>query len=799
MSLEESRRDPSKPHTSTPPALTWQSTSVDFHGQKRGLLFALVLSIAAGAGLQLFDWTGSCELHTVMEVVATVLAFLVGVLTLVRFYANGSVIHLCVGAGFVGTGLLDATHTVLTSSWFADFAVSAPESLIPWSWNASRIFLSGILVLSCVAQMKQDERPDSAIIQPMTVFLSILVLTAFCVTFFAFFPFSAGYSVGLLGRPEELVSGLLFVIAAWLLVRREAWTRSPFSFWLLASVIVGVIVQVIVMSRSTRLFDTQFNLAHLMKIVSYGLVLFGVIQNIHILYRTSDQMTQQASLSEAKLRGIIDQTFNFIGLLSRDGILLDGNRTSLDAAGVSADEVLGKPFWETPWWTHSPEMQERLQESIRRANTGQTDRFEATHPTPDGGLIYVDFTLKPIHDDSGEIIFLVPEGRNITEQKAAIDALVTAELRLENALDGAEIGVWDWNVVTDEVFVSPQLTAQLGSTETWTSLSDWVDNLHPDDQGEAEKVIADYLSGELPEYENTFRLRHVDGSYRSILSRGQLLRDGNGEPLRMVGVHIDVTQQAEQEKLLAEQAEELKASNTELEQFAYVASHDLQEPLRAISGYAQLLSENYANSLDDKGKGYAQRTVEGAQRMQKLISDLLEYSRVSRKGNLFTPTDLAESVRDAMVLLDASILDTNAVIEVSNMPIVMADSSQMVRLMQNLIGNAVKYRSEATPEIEISSARNDDGFWAIRVKDNGIGIAPEHAERIFVIFQRLHSRSEYPGTGIGLAVCRRIIERHGGKLHVEQNSGPGSTFVFTLSDVADSGLPPELSDDDSAA
>ena len=784
MPAEESRHGLSKSDAvGVPPPLIWHEGPADFHGQWYGLLIVSVLSLAAGTGFQLFGWSGSRELHTVLEVVATVLAFVVGTLTLVRFYANGSVIHLCVGAGFIGVGLLDGSHAFLTSIWFAKFAASAPDSLIPWSWNASRIFLSGILVVSCAAQVKQDARPGEAIIQPRTVFMSILGLSAFCAVVFAYSPLPAGYAVGFFGRPEELISGFLFVIATWQLIPREAWKHSPFSFWLLASVMMGVVVQIIVMSRSMQLFDPPFYLAHLMKIVSYGLVLFGVIQNIHILYRTAERMTRQVSQSEAKLRGIIDQAFNFIGLLSRDGIVLDGNRTALDAAGVSADEVLGKPFWETPWWTHSTEMQERLKESIRRANAGETDRFEATHPTPDGSLIYVDFTLKPLRDESGEIIYLVPEGRNITEQKSAVDALLTAELRLENALDGAEIGVWDWNVVTDEVFVSPQLTAQLGSTETWTSLSDWTDNLHPDDQDEAERVIADYLSGEIPEYESTFRLKHVDGSYRSIFSRGQLLRDEGGEPLRMVGVHIDITERVKQQKRLTEQAEELKASNTELEQFAYVASHDLQEPLRAISGYAQLLSENYSDSLDEKGKGYAQRTVEGARRMQKLISDLLEYSRVSRKGKLFKLTNLADSVREAQVLLDAPIQETNAVIQVSGLPMVIADSSQMVRLFQNLIGNAIKYRAEATPKIEISSTRNaDNGFWEIRVKDNGIGIAREHAERVFVIFQRLHSRTDYPGTGIGLAVCRRIVERHGGRMHVQQNSDAGSTFVFTLPD-----------------
>lgn len=784
MPVEEPSHDSATSDGCFARGLMRYADSAAFNGQSRGLLIVAVVSITAVAGVPSVEWTGSRELHTVMETIATVLAFVIGILTLVRFYANGSAIHVHVGAGFVGVGLLDAAHAFLTSEYFATTASSATGSLVLGSWNASRIFLGGVLVLSCRAQDRQDESPENTTVQPVTVYVTVLTLSTLCLAFSALVPWPSGDAIGMAGGPEELISGSLFLLAVWQLIRRGVWRRSPFSYWLLASSIVAVVMQLLVLSRSAQMFDARFVLAHVMKIVSYGLALFGVIQNIHILYRTSERMAAQAAQSEAKLRGIIDQAFNFIGLLSREGILLDGNRTALDAAGVSASDVLGKPFWETPWWAHSTQMQERLKEAVRRANAGLTDRFEATHQTADGSLIYVDFTLKPLRDDSGEIIFLVPEGRDITEQKSAVDALVTAELRLENALDGAEIGVWDWNVVTDEVFVSPQLTAQLGAAQRWTSLSDWVDHLHPEDRETAQGVIANYLSGEIPEYENTFRLRHVDGSYRSILSRGQLLRDDSGEPLRMVGVHIDITERVEQQKLLAEQAEELRKSNTELEQFAYVASHDLQEPLRAVSGYAQLLLQNYADSLDEKGRGFAERTVDGAQRMQKLISDLLEYSRVSRKGMTFQQTSLLEAVHTAQALLDASIRESRAVIHVSDLPIVMADSGQIVRLFQNLIGNAIKYRSDDQPEIEISAERDlSDAMWVIRVKDNGLGIAEEYAERVFVIFQRLHARAEFPGTGIGLAICRRIVERHGGRIFVEPNSDGGSTFVFTLPDA----------------
>lgn len=785
MPTEESENTPLKPPSRSPPSATRRAGPRRFQGHARGLMVVLILSVLVAVGFQSFEGYIGREIHSVIETAAAALALIVGILTLVRFYANGTVIHLCVGAGFVGTGLLDGSHAFLASSFFATIATSAPDSLIPWSWTASRIFLGAILAMSCWAQSREDQRPDEVIIRPVFVYVSILLLTVLCFLFFAFAPLPPAYRASGLRRPFELVPALLLGCAALMMLRRGKWRSSPYGYWLLASLFTGIVLQTIVMVNSKALFDVPFLLAHLMKLASYCLVLFGTMRSIHILYHTSEAMTVEIAQSEAKLRGIIDQAFNFIGLLSTDGTLLDGNRTALDSAGVAAQDVLGKPFWETPWWSHSEELQERLKEAVRRANSGQTDRFEATHPTADGSLIYIDFTLKPIRDDFGEIIFLVPEGRDITEMKAATNALITAELRLENALDGAEIGVWDWNVVTDDVFVSPQLTAQLGSNTPWTSLNDWIDHLHPDDQDSAEKQISDYLSGEIPEYENTFRLKHVDDSYRWILSRGQLLRDDDGEPLRMVGVHIDITERVQQQKQLADQAEELRLSNTELEQFAYVASHDLQEPLRAIAGYAQLLLDEFGETLGDKGSNYADRAVAGTKRMQQLISDLLEYSRVSRKGRSFKPTDLNECLQDAQALLAAPIHENEAVIETTDLPTVMADSSQMVRLLQNLIGNAIKYRSEATPRIAIAAHRDTDSSnWQIHIQDNGIGIDEEYSDRIFVIFQRLHTRQEYPGTGIGLAICRRIVERHGGSISMKRNDDTGCTFTVTLPDAA---------------
>ena len=232
------------------------------------------------------------------------------------------------------------------------------------------------------------------------------------------------------------------------------------------------------------------------------------------------------------------------------------------------------------------------------------------------------------------------------------------------------------------------------------------------------------------------------------------------------------------EKALTEQAEELKRSNAELEQFAYVASHDLQEPLRVVTNYVQLLDRRN-ESLDERSRHFIERSVAACGRMKRLIDDLLLFSRVTRKGGEFAPTDCAEVVRDALDNLALSIQESGAEVTTGELPTVTAERRQLLQLFQNLIGNAIKFRADLPPEIHVD-AQHKGNEWTFSVRDNGIGIDPEQGERIFRIFQRLHTREEYTGTGIGLAVCKKIVERHGGRIWMTPNASAGATFSFTL-------------------
>jgi PAS domain S-box-containing protein len=248
-------------------------------------------------------------------------------------------------------------------------------------------------------------------------------------------------------------------------------------------------------------------------------------------------------------------------------------------------------------------------------------------------------------------------------------------------------------------------------------------------------------------------------------------------------LELEVAERKRAQSILAQQSAELARSNSELEQFAYIASHDLQEPLRMVGSYVQLLERNYKNLFDAKGEEYIAYAVDGAKRMQMLINDLLSYSRVGTRGNEFALTDCAGVVGLAIRNLQKAIQESGATITCDPLPTVLADKMQLLQLFQNLLANAIKFRADPYPEIRIT-AKHTDGLWQFAVKDNGIGIEQRHFERIFLIFQRLHSRREYPGTGMGLAICKKIVDRHGGTIWPVSEPGMGTTFFFTLPDQA---------------
>jgi PAS domain S-box-containing protein len=313
----------------------------------------------------------------------------------------------------------------------------------------------------------------------------------------------------------------------------------------------------------------------------------------------------------------------------------------------------------------------------------------------------------------------------------------------------------------------------------------FLDATHPDDRQRIDRSVKNTIELGVP-YDIEYRAVWPDSSVHWIAAKGRAYRSPEGVAVQMQGIVMDITARKEaQEAQKHDEARErrsveLKRSNDDLEQFAYVAAHDLQEPLRMVASYTQLLAERYKGRLDSDADEFIAYAVDGAHRMQLLIGDMLAYCRVGTKGKEFHETSSEAALQQALLNLQGAIRESGGVVTHDPLPTVIADGAQLVQLFQNVVGNAIKYRSAELPRVHVSAKKNGGNEWIFSMQDNGLGIDPKYFEKIFVMFQRLHGREEFSGTGIGLTVCKKIVERHGGRIWVESEPGRGSTFYFAL-------------------
>jgi len=324
--------------------------------------------------------------------------------------------------------------------------------------------------------------------------------------------------------------------------------------------------------------------------------------------------------------------------------------------------------------------------------------------------------------------------------------------------------------------VNPAWAATLGFSADELCAVPYVEFIHPDDREATLAEAARLRVGmDTISFENRYRCK--DGSYKWLLWRAH----ADFQTSQIYAVARDVTERKCAEDVLKATAAELMRSNSELSQFAYVASHDLQEPLRMVASFLQLLEKRYQSVLDEDGRRFIHFAVDGAKRMQALIQDLLALSRVQSRVRPFAPADCAKIFREVSDNLRVAIAEANATITCDSLPEIVADGIQIAQLFQNLLDNAIKFRGDAPVRIHVGAVRRP-GAWEFCVSDNGIGIEPQFFGRVFGIFQRLQTKEQLAGTGIGLAVCKKIVERHGGTIWIESEPGRGTAFFFTIPD-----------------
>ncbi|HSP12678.1 MAG TPA: PAS domain S-box protein [Salegentibacter sp.] len=439
-----------------------------------------------------------------------------------------------------------------------------------------------------------------------------------------------------------------------------------------------------------------------------------------------------------------------------------------------------------------PEDLEETQESLENHLSDQNKRKwnrKYRFLNSDGEYIHIIENAYILRVNSGTAYRMIGALRDVTDLYEYEKELFMSNERFKYLTKATSDAIWDWDLEKNEVYWGEGFESLFGYklSELSADIHLWSENIHPEDMDTAVGSLEDAIAGNETKWEAEYRFVTENGEYKYVYDRGYIVRDKTGKAIRAVGAMQDISKSKDYESSLKslnedlkKHAKELEISNAELEQFAYVASHDLQEPLRMVTSFLTQLEKKYTDKLDDKAHTYINFAVDGAKRMRSIILDLLEFSRVGRSEDKQENIDVNEIIEELKTLYRKEIKDSGAVIKTGNLPEIVAPKAPIRQVFQNLISNSIKYRKVSMPpEIEIN-AEESGKFFVFSIKDNGIGIDSEYFERIFIIFQRLHQREKYSGTGMGLAVTKKIIENLGGKIWLESREGEGSIFYFSI-------------------
>lgn len=440
-------------------------------------------------------------------------------------------------------------------------------------------------------------------------------------------------------------------------------------------------------------------------------------------------------------------------------------------ASKTAEEPVDLPFRVLDMDGNEVPGEELPMQKAARTGT-DVGNFELQIVRRDGRVLYEYGQAAPLFDEDGTTRGSIGVFIDITERKHAEIALRESEERFRNVADSAPVLIWMSDISSAVTWVNKSWLTFTGSTLEAEIGDGWLRHVHPADSDYCITTYRECFEQRAP-FSMEYRMLRADKHWRWVLDNGSPRFSPDGHFLGFIGSCVDITDRKQAE-------EALRRANTDLEQFAYSASHDLKEPLRNISIFGELLNRRFSDQLDDRGREFLAHVVNGAKRMEILIQDLLAYTRSGEvTDDPIGAVDSSEVLRSALASLEESIRESQAIITYDALPVVTMRPIHLQQIFQNLVQNSIKYRGAEPPRINIT-ARRTRASWEFTISDNGIGIEPQYRERIFGIFKRLHASGAYPGTGIGLAICQRIVDRYGGRIWVEPSPPPGATFKFTI-------------------
>lgn len=491
----------------------------------------------------------------------------------------------------------------------------------------------------------------------------------------------------------------------------------------------------------------------------------------------------QVKISEENFRHLSEALPQIVWTSNPDGSADYFNQRGLDYIGASGIENIREVMRSAIHPEDLKPAMELWQKALQRKKV-----FETNYRLRRYDQKYHWFLVRgiPQLDDNGNVIKWYGTLTNINDQKLleeklkqALKELKQAQIRYSNAERLAKLGSWMHNIETDEMIFSNEFynIYEVNKTDNFY-YHEILKMVHPDDVKRLSESIKKSIV-EKNSFDIQYRLIMKDGRIKTIHTISEPELDSSGKVIKRYGATMDITESKLQELRLKRTLEELERSNKDLENYAYIASHDLQEPLRIISNFSNLLAQKYKSKLDEGADEYINFILESTKRMRLLITDLLQYARIPSSAKNFVLINMNELVNEVCLDLQILIQDSGATINCDPLPVIITDRVHIKQLFQNLITNAIKFRGDNKPVIHILAIMNEETV-TFKIKDNGIGFDLEYSPKIFELFHRLHERDKYSGTGIGLALCKKIVEQHGGVIGAESEPGKGSTFYFTL-------------------